>query len=232
LAKFRAAAQKHREQTQEPEEDNSEPAVQAAPSAQSFPTPQETSQASPTVSAPTQSTAQSVEQSAFVSSPAASTSTAAPAASVSFLGAEPAPAPQPAPAPVPAPAQPEKNIYYYTSSIGGLKELAQGINKAARKSSIPYAFTLNAGLSLHKLIRPFSILHVYVKPNDREFFEKALSLSECDESSAQLVLLIDTKGVLNSTGDVHGLSVVSHAQLRQDLLAAGEVDLANEIDSI
>lgn len=126
----------------------------------------------------------------------------------------------------------DKSVYHYTSSVGGLKELAQGINRSARKSNVAYAFTLNAGLSLHKLIRPFSVLHIYAKSSDRAFFEKALDLTETDASNAQLCLIVDRDNVLSSTNEVHGLSVVSNDRLKQDLLNAGEVDLANELNDL
>lgn len=123
-------------------------------------------------------------------------------------------------------------VTYYKSELGGLKELAQYINKTAKKSSVQYAFTLNAGLSLHKLIRPFSLLHIYAKSDDIEFFEKALELSKTDKNNAQLGIFTDTTGVLNDKKEMHGLYVVSDLQLRKDLLDEGEVDLASELDSV
>jgi excisionase family DNA binding protein len=125
-----------------------------------------------------------------------------------------------------------KQVYYYRSGIGGLKELAQYVNKAARKSNVAYAFTMNAGMSLHKLIRPFSVLHIYVREDDRDFFEKALELSPTDEASAQLAIYTTKNGVLDERVEVHGLYVVSDLQLRKDLLDAGEVDLAGELDEV
>ncbi len=123
-------------------------------------------------------------------------------------------------------------VFYYTSGVGGLKELAQYINKAAKKAGVPYAFTMNAGLSLHKLIRPFSVLHIYVKSEDRSFFERTLELSPVDKSSAQLAIFIDRSSVLKSVNEVHGLSVVSNEQLKKDLLNSGEDDLARELNDL
>ncbi len=125
-----------------------------------------------------------------------------------------------------------ESVYYYTSGVGGLKELAQYINKATKKAGVPYAFTMNAGLSLHKLIRPFSLLHIYIKSEDRSFFEKTLELSPVDKSSAQLALFIDRGSILKSVNEVHGLSVVSNEQLKKDLLNAGEDDLARELNDL
>ena len=122
-----------------------------------------------------------------------------------------------------------EDVYYYKSSVAGLKDLAQMINKTAAASSVPYAFTLYAGLSLHKLIRPFSILHAYVRNSDRELFEKALNLTHSEESNAQVVLYVDRQGVLSKKKEIHGLSVVADSQLKKDLLAFGETDLAEEL---
>ncbi len=130
------------------------------------------------------------------------------------------------------PEKPAQNEYYYKSNVGGLKELAQYINKSARNSNVPYAFTMNAGLSLHKMIRPFSILHIYVKPEDKEFFEKALELTESNASSAQLGIFIDNGHVIENRKEIHGLYVVNDVQLRKDLLENGEVDLASEFDEV
>ncbi len=151
---------------------------------------------------------------------------------------EPAPAPEPqketlsslaAPEPQPE-KQSDTSKTYYKSNIGGLKELAQYINKTAQKSSVPYAFTMNSGLSLHKLIRPFSVLHIYVRNEDKEFFEKALELTPSDQNNAQICIYLGPQKVIDERKEIHGLFVVSDLQLRQDLLDSGEVDLAGELD--
>ena len=126
------------------------------------------------------------------------------------------------------PAPPQK--FFYRSSVGGLKDIAQNIDKSARKLNTDYAFTLNAGLSLHKPIKPFSVLHVYVAPKDREMFERMLQLTTSDEANAQLCI-VEASGqhVFSERREMHGLYVVSDLQLRRDLLDAGEEDLAREI---
>lgn len=122
--------------------------------------------------------------------------------------------------------------YYYRSSVGGLKDIAQGLDKAAKKSNVDYAFTMSAGLSLHKPIKPFSLLHAYVKSTDREFFEQSLQLKTSNKDIAQLCLLIDdTQALYNSKVEMHGLNVVSNAQLKTDLLKSGETDLVKEMDA-
>jgi excisionase family DNA binding protein len=127
----------------------------------------------------------------------------------------------------------EKTEYYYLSGVGGLKEIAQSLDKAAKKASVDYAFTLDAGLSLFKPIRPFSVIHAYVKSSDRDYFEKALKLTEVSKSSAQLCLYIsDDKDVYKNKREMYGLNVVSRDKLRNDLISAGEKDLVSELDTI
>ena len=124
----------------------------------------------------------------------------------------------------------EQGIYYYRSTIGGLKDIAQNIDRGARRSFVDYAFTMNAGLSLHKPIKPFSVLHAYVHLEDREFFERILNLVPSDEKDAQLSLLVsDNESIFRNKKEMHGLYVVSDSQLRTDLLNSGEIDLASEL---
>lgn len=119
---------------------------------------------------------------------------------------------------------------YYRSNVGGLKDIAQAVDKTAKKSSVPYAFTLNAGLSLHKPIKPFSLLHVYVRPQDRDFFEKSLQLASSGKESAQLCLrFTDDGNVYSNVEEMHGLAVVASERLKKDLVDAGEGDLAGEL---
>jgi hypothetical protein len=120
---------------------------------------------------------------------------------------------------------------YYKSGVGGLKEIAQNIDKSARKSDVEYAFTLDAGLSLHKPIRPFSVINAYVRPSNLDFFEKMLELSQVDEGNAQLCLQVSGEDeVYQSRKEMHGLFVVSDDLLKSDLVAAGKEDLAKELD--
>ncbi len=127
----------------------------------------------------------------------------------------------------------EKSEYYYLSGIGGLKDIAQGLDKAAKKASVDYVFTMDAGLSLFKPIRPFSVIHAYVRPQDREYFEKTLKLTEVSRSSAQLCLLIsDEKELYSSKAEMYGLSVVSKERLKLDLISNGEKDLVSELDNL
>lgn len=120
---------------------------------------------------------------------------------------------------------------YYKSGIGGLKEIAQNIDKSARKSNIDYAFTSDAGLSLHKPIRPFAVINSYVRPENLDFFEKMLELTPADESSAQLCLQVySDESIYQNRREMHGLYVVSDEQLKADLVSVGKEDLAKELE--
>lgn len=119
---------------------------------------------------------------------------------------------------------------FYKSSMGGLKDIAQNIDKSAKKASLEYAFTMDAGLSLHKPISPFSLIHTYVRSEDLAFFEKILDLAPVEESEAQLCLIVsDDASIYSTKREVHGLNVVADEKLKVDLLEAGKQELANEL---
>lgn len=134
-----------------------------------------------------------------------------------------------------APAQAPKTVqkYYYRSRLGGLKDIAQNIDKASKNSGVDYAFTMNAGLSLHSPIKPFSILHAYVKSKDKDFFERILMLTPADEDGAQLCLLVsDDSAIYNGKVEEHGLSVVSKDRLASDIRKSDDDSLIKEAESI
>jgi len=109
-------------------------------------------------------------------------------------------------------------VYYYRSKLGGLKEIAQNIDKTAKNSDLEYAFTMHAGLSLFKPIKPFSTLHAYVQPRDRTFFERVLMLTPSEEDNAQLALITWPQNKLfKDKQELHGLSVVSNKRLLSDI---------------
>lgn len=126
----------------------------------------------------------------------------------------------------------QKAVVYYRSGVGGLKEIAQNIDKSARKSMVEYAFSAYSGLSLHKPIKPFSVLHIYARPKDREFFERILNLVPSDEAGSQLCIIFSNDHtVYADRKEMHGLYVVSDSQLSQDLAEIGETELASELNS-
>jgi DNA polymerase III gamma/tau subunit len=125
------------------------------------------------------------------------------------------------------------NRQYYRSSLGGLKDIAQNIDRGSRNSFLDYAFTMNAGLSLYKPIKPFSMLHAYVRPQDVAFFEKLLGLTPTDEMNSQLCLVLsDEDKIYKSKEELHGLFVVSKEKLLDDVREMGDSILAGEASSI
>lgn len=130
-----------------------------------------------------------------------------------------------------SPTAPTVQRTYYKSMLGGLKEVAQNIDKIARKSAVDYAFTLYAGLSLDKpLKKPFSVLHVYVDPSTEALFQRMLQLEESDESNAQLCLMFPQNSrVFANKVEKHGLYVVSPSQMREDFESMG---LAEEFETL
>jgi len=143
---------------------------------------------------------------------------------LSSLAAQETPAPSPTPS--------EEKVFY-RSGIGGLREIAQNLDKTAKNSSIDYEFTLSAGLSLFKPIKPFSVLHAYVRPDSKELFETMLKLQPASESDAQLCLIItDKQDVYLNKQEMHGLSVVSKEKLAADVAELGSETLKEEAKSV
>jgi DNA-binding transcriptional MerR regulator len=129
--------------------------------------------------------------------------------------------------------EPAVSFKYYRSGLGGLKDIAQNIDKKARAADLDYVFTLHAGLSLFKPIKPFSTLHAYIKSKDRDYFEKALVLTPSEEGYAQLCFLVtDEHTVYDTKDEMHGLYVVSKSRLKTDIEAFGEEALKSEAASI
>jgi excisionase family DNA binding protein len=123
-----------------------------------------------------------------------------------------------------------KYEYHYTSTLGDLKEIAKTVDKVSKKFDIDYAFTLSAGLSLHKQIAPFSTIHLYVREKDLEIYEDYLKLTPSSEANSAVCLITqDTNEVFRDCYDLHGLNVVSNVQLRSDLIDKGLDKLAREI---
>ncbi len=128
-------------------------------------------------------------------------------------------------------ASEEPVFNYYRSGVGGLKEIAQSLDKSAKNASLDYAFTMSAGLSLHKPIKPFSLIHSYIRGSDLPYFEKVLQLTPSQKDTAQLCLIAsDDASLYAKRRELHGLYVVSDSQIKADLLADGEVELATELD--
>ena len=127
---------------------------------------------------------------------------------------------------------PKTEMTFYRSRLGGLKDIAQNIDKTSRNSGLDYAFTLNSGLSLYKPINPFSLLHVYIRSKDRDFFERILALTPTDEANAQLSMITSDEDALYTTADeMHGLKVVGKKKLVEDISKYKE-ELLKEAEGI
>ncbi len=114
--------------------------------------------------------------------------------------------------------EPKVSKYYYRSKLGGLKDIAQNIDKTSKNSGLDYAFTMSAGLSLHSPIKPFSLLHAYVRSKDKDFFERVLMLTPSDVENGQLGLILsDDNKIYNTSIQMHGLTVVSKERLLSDI---------------
>ncbi len=130
-------------------------------------------------------------------------------------------------------AAPTEERLYFRSRLGGLKDIAQNIDKTSRNSGLSYAFTLSAGLSLYKAIKPFSMLHVYVKNKDKDFYERVLMLTPSDENNAQLCLIVaDESSIYDNRDELHGLYVVAKNKLSKDIKASADDSLIDEAQSI
>jgi hypothetical protein len=115
-------------------------------------------------------------------------------------------------------SKPKTSKFYYRSKLGGLKDIAQNIDKSSKNSGVDYAFTLNAGLSLHSPIKPFSLLHAYIRSKDRDFFERILMLTPAEEENSQLCFVVsDDERLYNTSMQIHGLTVVSKEKLLFDI---------------
>jgi len=124
-------------------------------------------------------------------------------------------------------------VLYYRSSLGGLKDIAQNIDKTSRSAGVPYAFSMNAGLSLYKPIKPFSLLHAYVKPGDLPFFERVLGLTPSEETGAQLCLYVSSDtAIFANREEMHGLFVVAKSKLLEDITKSGDHTLTEEAKSV
>jgi hypothetical protein len=130
--------------------------------------------------------------------------------------------------------EPRISKYYYRSKLGGLKDIAQNIDKTSKNSGLDYAFTMSAGLSLHSPIKPFSLLHVYIRSKDKDFFERVLMLTPSDEENGQLGLILSNDNkIYNTSIQMHGLTVVSKEKLLLDIREMDtEGNLAKEAEGI
>jgi excisionase family DNA binding protein len=121
------------------------------------------------------------------------------------------------------------NVRYYKSDYNDLIDLAKRIKETAISKDLEYAFTLNAGLSLHYLIDPFTVLHFYVNPEDLQLWKSSLGLVPVsNKAEANIGVLVNTDIVFIPTKEIGGFKVVEDKLLLKDLMRASEDNLVRE----
>ena len=121
------------------------------------------------------------------------------------------------------------NIRYYKSDFNDLIDLAKRVKEASITKDLEYAFTLNAGLSLHFLIDPFTLLHFYVNPEDLQIWRSVLGLVPvANKSEANIGILVNTDVVFIPTKEIGGFKVVEDKVLLKDLMRSSEDNLVKE----
>lgn len=118
------------------------------------------------------------------------------------------------------------NIRYYKSEHSDLIELARKIKDVSKSRDLEYAFTLYAGLSLHFLIDPFTILHFYANPEDMQIWKEDLKLSPVSrKEDANVGVIINTDIVFAPTREIATFKVVEDKILLRDLSEVREENL-------
>ena len=121
------------------------------------------------------------------------------------------------------------NVRYYRSDYTDLIELAKKIKDTSNSKDLEYAFTLYAGLSLHFLIRPFTVLNLYANPEDMQLWKDELRLVPSQKKEdANVGIIINTDIVFVPTKEIGGFKVVEDKILLKDLSAAREEDLVKQ----
>jgi len=140
-----------------------------------------------------------------------------PSMATSLYNEEPLEEEEPVVIPEPEKIAPSK--HYFRSNIRDLRLLAQKIQKSCTNAHVPYAFTGQAGMSLHQEMPPFSVIHVYIRLDDLPFFENVLQAQEVsNEDEANLGFLAVTDlDFWKSVETFKGFKVVNQAKLEEDL---------------
>jgi len=127
---------------------------------------------------------------------------------------------------------PGLNIRYYNSEYADLIELAKKIKETAMSKDLEYGFTLHAGLSLHTLLDPFTLLHIYANPEDMQIWKDALRLSPAQKrEDANLGVIVNTDIVFVPTKEIGGFKVVEDKVLLRDLSNSQEEALVKTFRS-
>ncbi|PJA40262.1 hypothetical protein CO178_02480, partial [candidate division WWE3 bacterium CG_4_9_14_3_um_filter_34_6] len=110
-----------------------------------------------------------------------------------------------------------------------LIELAKKIKDVASTKDIEYAFTLYAGLSLHFLIKPFTLLHIYANPEDMQILKDELRLTAVqNKEDANLGIIVNTDIVFVPTKEIGGFKVVEDKVLLRDLSQKNDEELVRQ----
>ena len=121
------------------------------------------------------------------------------------------------------------NVRYYKSDYTDLIELAKKIKDTSNAKDLEYAFTLYAGLSLHFLIRPFTILNFYANPEDMQLWKDELRLVPAQKKEDSNVgIIINTDIVFVPTKEIGGFKVVEDKVLLKDLSAVREDEMIKQ----
>ena|SRR3989344_4137518 len=121
------------------------------------------------------------------------------------------------------------SVRYYKSEYTDLIELARKIKELAGSRDMEYAFTLYAGLSLHFLIKPFTLLHIYANPEDMQVWKDGLKLSPAmKKEEANIGIIINTDIVFVPTREIGGFKVVDDKVLLRDLSSSNEEELVKK----
>lgn len=108
---------------------------------------------------------------------------------------------------------------FYQSNTRDLRLLAQKVQKSCQNAHVPYALTGYAGMSLHREMPPFSVIHIYVNFDDLPFFENILQCHEVpNEDDANLCFLeVSDLNFWQNTETFKGFKVAVPQRLEEDL---------------
>jgi len=124
---------------------------------------------------------------------------------------------------------PDLNIRYYKSDSADLIRLAKKIHEVAESKDLEYAFSGYAGLSLHFLIKPFTLLHFYANPEDMQIWREELGLSPVSKKEeSNIGIVVNTDIVFVPTKEMGGFKVVEDKVLLRDLADHKENELVRQ----
>ena len=121
---------------------------------------------------------------------------------------------------------------YFRCPFDDLRVIAKLIKRAGENASADYAFTGPAGLSLFYPIKAFDKLHVYVSPDQMDFWKLRLQLEESSEEFSNVVIIkADTVEVFSQAGERGGLKHATPERIKDDLKQMNMVEELREFES-